>query len=276
MVPTNLIRVRSPHAIALTGSFVAVVVAAACAGDSTAPLSNATPQLSFSATSSTGAAADIGAAAAITAGTHTLDLTDIGLTITRAELKRAATDVCPGDDDEDDDHPHSGGSSDACGELKVGPTTLDIAVNGNAATIPANTIRAGTYRELELRVNKVELKGTFDGTAFDVTVPVAARAEFEFDPPLVVADSSPANLTVNLPLATWFTNPDGSLVDPSQLATSPALLAQVKARILRSLRAFEDRDHDGHDDHGRDGDGGHGGNSGPGKGGSGGGNSGPG
>ena len=64
-------------------------------------------------------------------------------------------------------------------------------MNGNAATIPTNAIHPGSYRELELRVNKVELTGTFDGTAFDVTVPVAARAEFEFDPPLVVADSRP-------------------------------------------------------------------------------------
>src|SRR4051794_22548437 len=231
MLPTNLIRIPATRFVALAGS-AAIVIAAACAGDSTGPLSSAKPQLSFSATSTTGASADIAAAAAITVGTHTLDVSNIGLTIARAELKRASTDACPGDDDENDDHPRSGGSNDACGELKVGPTTLDIAVNGNAATIPANTIRAGTYRELELRVSKVELKGTFDGTAFDVTVPVEARAEIGFDPPLVVSDSSPANLTVNLPLAKWFTNPDGSLVNPNQLLTSPALLAQVKARIL--------------------------------------------
>lgn len=270
MLPTNFIRIPSPRLLAVASSAVTLVIAAACSDYSTGPRSSTTPQLSFSATTTAGASADVAASAAITVGTHTLDVTNIGLTITRAELKRAAADACPGDDDVDDDHPHAGGSSDACGELKVGPTTLDIAVNGTAATIPANTIRAGTYRQLELRVNKVELKGTFDGTAFDVTVPVAARAEIAFDPPLVVADSSPANLTVNLPLATWFTNPDGSLVDPNQLLTSPPLLTQVKARILQSLRAIEDRDHDGHDDHGRDGNGGHGGNSG------GGGNSGPG
>src|SRR4051812_10480963 len=123
MLPTNLIRIPATRFVAVAGSVAAIAIAAACAGDSTGPLSSATPQLSFSATSTTGASADIGAAAAITAGTHTLDLTNIGLTITRAELKRASTDACPGDDDEDDDHPHSGGSSDACGELKVGPTT---------------------------------------------------------------------------------------------------------------------------------------------------------
>ena len=275
MQPTNRPRINPSLLAAIGGSLVAVF-AAACS-DAAGPSGNVPAQLSFVATLSR-AAGDIAPAAAITAGTHTLDLTTIGLTITRAELKRATTDVCSGDgenEDANDDHPHGGGSRDGCGELKVGPTTLDIGVNGNAATLPTNSIPAGSYRELELRLSQVEIKGTFDGAAFDVTVPFVTRAELEFDPPLVVSDTSPASLTVNLPLATWFTNADGSLVDPNQLATNSALLAQVKARIVQSLRAIEDRDHDGRDDHGRDG---HGGNSGPGKGGNGGngGNSGPG
>jgi hypothetical protein len=278
MQPITRPRIHSSLAIAAGGSLVAAFVAA-CAGDATRPSSNVPAQLSFAATTSPAAAGDLAPAAAITAGTHTLDLTSIGLTITRAELKRAATDVCTGDDEDEDandDHPHNNGNNgnngnhDGCGELKVGPTTLAIAVNGNAASIPTNSIPAGSYRELELRLSQVEIKGTFDGTAFDVTVPFSTRAEIEFDPPLVVDEGTPANLTVNLPLATWFTNPDGSLVDPNQLTTNPTLLAQVKARILKSLRAIEDRDHDGRDDHGRDRHGDHGGNSGQG------GNSGPG
>src|SRR5437764_12204519 len=103
MLPTNLIRIPAARFVAVAGSVAAIAVAAACAGDSTGPLSSARPQLSFSATSATGASGDV-AAAAITAGTHTLDVTNIGLTIARAELKRASTDACPGDDDEDDDH----------------------------------------------------------------------------------------------------------------------------------------------------------------------------
>ena len=277
MQPTNRPRPRpritSSLALVVGGSLVAAF-ATACSD--AGPGGNVPAQLSFRAMTSTSAAGDIAPAAAITAGTHTLDLTNIGLTITRAELKRATTDVCSGDDeneDANDDHPHNGGGNhEGCGELKVGPTTLDIGVNGNAASIPTNSIPAGSYRELELRLSQVEIQGTFDATAFDVTVPFVTRAEIEFDPPLVVSDTSPANVTVNLPLATWFTNPDGSLVDPNQLKTNPTLLAQVKARILQSLRAIEDRNHDGRDDRGRDG---HGGNSGPGKGGNGG-NSGPG
>jgi len=266
MQPTTRPRIHSSLATAIGGSLVVALVAA-CAGDSTGASGNVPAQLSFAATTSAGAAGDLAPAAAITAGTHTLDLTNIGLTITRAELKTARTNVCSDDDNDDaaddrhEDHPRGGGNHDGCGELKVGPTTLDIAVNGNAATIPTNSIPAGTYRELELRLSQVEIKGTFDGTAFDVTVPFSTRAEIEFDPPLVVSDTSPANVTVNLPLATWFTNPNGTLVDPNQLNTNPTLLAQVKARILQSLRAIEDRNHDGRDDHGRDR---HGGNSGPG------------
>lgn len=273
---------HATRSIAISASFAALVAAAACSGDSIGPRGVGRPQLAFAASNSTGASADVIAASAITVGTHTLDLTNIAVTVQRAELKAASTSVCAGDENENeganDDHPHGGGKGNECGELEVGPTTVNVAVNGTAATVPVNTIPAGTYRELELRLSKIELKGTFDGTAFDVTLPISAKGEFEFSPPLVIDDSTPANLTVNLPLATWFTNADGSLVDPNQLATSPSLVAQVTQRILASLRAIEDRDHDGRDDHGRDGRGGHGDNGGSGNSGSGGkgGNSGPG
>ena len=116
--------------------------------------------------------------------------------------------------------------------------------------MPANTIPAGTFRELELRVTQVELKA-FGGTAFDVTIQ-CVHTEIEFETPLVVTEGTPTSVTVRVPAGTWLVNADGSLVDPSKIGTTPSLLAQVKNRIAASLRAFEDRDHDGHDDHGGD------------------------
>ena len=121
------------------------------------------------------------------------------------------------------------------------------------ATIPANAIPAGTYREFEIRVTQVELVGTYDGKAFDVTVPVRTKTELEFSTPLVVTADQPAQLTINVPVNNWLVNSDGSLVDPSKLTTTPSLLSQIKVRIMHSFHAFEDRDHDGHDDHGHDG-----------------------
>jgi hypothetical protein len=225
----------------------AVITTAACSGDSTSVPGTASGQLAFMASNGVAASSSV---VPTTVGSHTLDLTGVTFTISRAELKRTPSENCPGDDDEDDDHPHATGSTESCGELKVGPTTVDLPLDGKVITIPANTIPAGTFRKFELRVSQVQLKGTFDGTAFDVTVSVRAKAEAEFSTPLVVTDSTPVAITINVPVGGWFLNSDGSLIDPRSLAGSATLRAQVANRIRASLRAFEDHDHDGHEDHG--------------------------
>jgi hypothetical protein len=187
----------------------------------------------------------------------------VTLTISRAELKAAKSNACPGDDDEDDDanddHPAVVASTAQCGELKIGATTIALPLGSGMATIPANAIPAGTFREFELRVSQVELTGTFDGKAFDVTIPVRAKTEIDFSTPLVVTAGQPTQITVNVPVNNWLVNSDGSLVDPSKITASSSLLSQIKTRIMHSFHAFEDRDHDGHDDgdegngHGHDG-----------------------
>jgi hypothetical protein len=233
-------------------TITAAVTAIACSGDATGIPSGSSGQIAFMATNGTAAGAAVIPA---TVNGHMLDLTAVTLTISRAELKRTSNESCPGDDDEDDDHPHSMGSTESCGELKVGPTTIDLPLTGSVVTIPAKTIPAGTFRKFELRVSQVQLKGTFDGTAFDVTVPVRAKAEAEFTTPLVVTDSTPVAITVNVPVGGWFLSADGSLIDPRTVSGSASLRAQVANRIRASLRAFEDHDHDGREDHGHRGPG---------------------
>lgn len=234
-------------------SACAILGVAGCSGDTTGVRASSASQLAFMATTSATASA-AGAASAslapITSGGHTLDLTSLSVSIASAELKGAKTDACPGDEDSSGEHASTATSTDACGELKIGPTTVDVPLTGSLVTVPANAIPAGTYREFELRVSQIEIKGTFDTKAFDVTIPVNARSEVEFATPLVVTDGTPASITVNIPVAAWLTNADGSLVNPSLILTTPSLMAQIKARILTSFRAFEDRNHDGHDSHG--------------------------
>jgi hypothetical protein len=234
---------------------VTLAVTSACSNDSTG-LGSGKNQLAFTTGSSASANATL-SVVPVTSGGHTLDLTAVTLTISRAELKWTKADVCPGDDDdenEDDDHSSGTGSTEHCGELKIGPTTVALPLDGNLATLPANAIPAGTFREFELRVSQVELKGTFDGVPFDVTLPVRVKSEIELDSPLVVTSDTPTTITVNVPVNSWLTNADGSLIDPSKILASPALTAQVKSRVAASFRAFEDRDHDGRDDHGGKGD----------------------
>ena len=251
----------TPHKLGAVAAAIAAVALAACA-DSTGTSLGSHSQLAFSVGGAGGAAA---ALAPQTVGGHTLNLTQATVTIDRAELKLAPTDSCAGDNEDGDDDvvvpagsasaDRDGGSNQGdhghdCAEVKVGPQVVDLPLDGNLVTIPADSIPAGTFRQIELRVSQVELKGTFDGVAFDDTIPVHARAEIEFDTPVVVVAGQPTTITVNVPVNTWLVNPDGSLVDPSTLATNPNTLAQVRNRIAASLRAFEDNDHDGHDDHG--------------------------
>lgn len=236
------------RSLAIMGGLAAALAVSACSGSSDVAPGSAS-RIAFMSSSGLGASA---AMVPVSSGGHTLDLTQATLSISRIELKRALTTACSGDD-----AAHNDGGSDTahteledCAELKVGPTTVDLPLSGGMVTLPADALPAGTFRELELRLSQVELKGTFDGKAFDDTLPVDVHGEVEFSTPLNVVDGTPTSITINMPVTTWLTNPDGSLVDPSAIKTNSTLLDQVRSRIRASLHAFEDENHDGHDDHG--------------------------
>ena len=234
-------------------STVAIGLAvAACSSSDVAP--RGAGQIAFTSNSTLGASATT---VPVSSGGHTLDLTQVTLSISRIELKRALTNACS-----DDDALHDDGGADTthtgvedCAEVKVGPTTVDLPLSGGMVTLPADALPAGTFRELELRLAQVELKGSFDGKTFDVTLPVDVHGEIELSTPLQVADGTPTSITINVPVSGWLTNADGSLIDPTTITSNSTLLDVVRGRIRASLRAFEDEDHDGHDDHGEHGDG---------------------
>jgi hypothetical protein len=232
-------------------------LATACS-DSTSAKTSAS-QLAFTTGPALGAHAD---AAPITIGGHTLDLSAVTLTVSRAELKPVASAVCADDNEgadgdrspstgaSADGDSHNGGGSDDCGEMKIGPTTIDLPLDGSMVAIPADAIPAGTFQELELRLAFIRLQGTFDGKAFDVTLSTPVRGDIQFTTPVAVTAGTATSITVTVPVATWFTNADGSLLDPSKLNSTPSLMSQFVGRIATSFHAFEDEDHDGRDDHG--------------------------
>jgi hypothetical protein len=233
---------------------LALASLAAC-GDATSARTSAN-QLGFTTGASLGANADV----ALSGGGHSLDLTAVTLTVSRAEVKPAASAVCADDDGSgDDDRSPSGSGSNAsnnstghddCDEMKIGPTTIDLPLDGSVVTVPADAIPSGTFQQLELRLAFIRLQGTFDGKSFDVTVASPVRGEIQFATPLVVTAGTATSITVTVPIGTWLTNADGSLVDPSQLNSNGTLLNQFIGRVAASFHAFEDDDHDGHDDHG--------------------------
>src|SRR4051794_31851016 len=135
---------HATHVVAAMAA-TALLAAAACSSDSNSLAPGSSSAIAFT-TGASGASASL---VPVTNGGHTLDLTAVKLTISRAELKRAQTDACPGDDEGDDDHPSSTPSTMECGELKVGPFTVDLPLTGGLVTIPANTVPAGTFREFE-------------------------------------------------------------------------------------------------------------------------------
>ncbi len=237
---------------AATAIAVVAMTALAACSDSTSARTSGASQLGFTTASSTTASGASAALVPITKNGHTLDLTQVTIVVERAQLKRQTADACRGDDDEHD--AKWSGRSESCAEVKVGPTLVDLPLDNSMVTIPTSVIPAGTFSQIEFRISLARLIGTFDGKAFDVTFPVNAKAEIDFTTPLVVTDSTPTSITINVPITEWLTNGDGSLVDPRTLLTNPTVAAAVKARIAATFHAFEDNDHDGREDHDRGGD----------------------
>lgn len=230
---------------------LAILSALAACSDSTSLRPGGGNQLAFTTSSTAGTNAALAAVVPITKNGHTLDLTQVTLVVERAQLKRQNTDACTGDEDEHEAHWLG---HESCAEVKIGPTLVDLPLTGGMVTLPTNVLPAGTYQEIEFRVTLARLIGTFDGNAFDVTIPVNAKSELTFATPLVVTDSTPTSITINVPIDTWLTSGEGALIDPRQLLTNSSLLASVKARIAASFHAFEDENHDGKEDHNRGGD----------------------
>ena len=140
------------------------------------------------------------------------------------------------------------GADSAEMEMKGGPLLVALPVNGNVVTPVTATVAPGTYTELEMKVNTVRIQGTYDGQPFDVTVAVNEDLETDIRPPLVVTETTQANLTVSIQISNWFRNNDGSAIDLLNLNTTAR--ERLKSNINASFDAFEDDDRSGrsHDD----------------------------
>ena len=79
---------------------------------------------------------------------------------------------------------------------------------------------------------------------FTFTVEADAEIEAAFNPPVTVGAGT-SNLTIDVNLASWFTDATGAVIDP----TNPDNAAAIEQNIQRSFRAFEDDNHDGTDHH---------------------------
>jgi hypothetical protein len=259
-----------------TGVTAVAFALTACSSDSTNPggITPGAVSLSFATTGSATTSASEGTnppgVLALAAATDSLVITKAQVVLARLELQRSgatctSTEVA-GDDDKVDDS--------SCAELELAPSIVNLSVNGGVTQALNSSIPSGTYSAFEAKIRAVEAKksastaflaahpefagasvrieGTFNGKAFTFTGAPKAELEGLFNPPLV-ADSTGANITINVDLANWFRTSSGTLVDPATANAGGANAALVSSNIARSFKAFRDDDHDGHDDHGSDG-----------------------
>lgn len=222
-------------------SVVAVGALAACSASDSTASGRSAMSLSFATPSAAPSRSVSASLIPVTAGGHTLDLTTVTLGITKVELH----DVTKGEMEKescDDGH--------RCGSVIGTPVEVTLSATGGVVTAGTGLIPPGTYREIGVKVGTVRLVGTYDSKAFDVVLPVNVEREMEFKPPVTVGGASdPArNITIAVPLATWLTNSDGTLVDPSKLATDSSLRSAVAQRIKASFKAFRDDNKNNKDD----------------------------
>lgn len=244
----------------------AVMIAAGLAGcaDSGSP-SPAGRQVQFSLSTKAAAAApaaafSIGRAPQIFAnGSDTLIIERVQLVLREIELRRVQGSVCDSTNI---------GSSD-CEELELNPILVDLPLDPGATQQFGVSVDTGSYDKLEFQIHKpdgdpedmallqahpefqgvsIMVTGTFNGTPFTYTTELDVEQEADLVPPLTVTDSTPAMLTMQVDISTWFQN-GGALVDPASANKGQPNEGVVKNNIEQSFHAFEDENHDGMDDH---------------------------
>lgn len=255
---------------------VALSILAACSSDLTGGNKHSV-QLSVTTNATVTAAANRVAADLIVGQDNELVIQKVQLVFREIELDRSGASDCVAEDESGDDNPHMGGGE--CEDVMRNPLLVDVPVDDQLHPVINIPLTAGTFRELEARLGpardtasafnaanpnlvgkSVRVEGTFKGTPFVFTSSVNAKLEMEFDPPLVI-DETTKNATVAIDVSKWFLNSAGQVIDPTT-GTQGDNMSQIENNIRRSFHAFEDDDergedhHEGHHGEGND-DGGH-------------------
>ncbi len=253
---------------------------AACSGDLTGGARHPV-KLSFTTNSTVGTSAASRVAADLVVGSaNELVLQKVQLVLRKIELDRAGTTDCVGEieDERDDDNRNGGDNSgpgsnnsgrddDDCEEVFRDPILIDVPVDDALHPVITVPLPAGTFSELEAKLGparvsdatfnaanpdlvgkSVRVVGTFNGTPFVFTSRVRAKLELDFDPPLVI-DETTKNATVSLDVRKFFLKPSGAVIDPSTATPGSSNLLQIENNIRRSFHAFEDDEERGEDNH---------------------------
>ena len=201
----------------------------------------------------------------VTDGTNTLVIDRVQLVLREIELKRVEATAGCGDSGPDD-----------CERLELGPILLDLPLGAGLAHSFSVPVSAGSYDAVEFEIHtpsdddasdaafvqahpdfagvSVEVDGTFNGVEFSFSSDLNAEEEVELSAPLVITESTAADLTLMVDVDRWFLDGAGILVNPATAGVGLVNESLVESNIRATLRAFEDEDHDGTEDHQNGGD----------------------
>ena len=245
----------------------AILILAACANSTTGAGRPAVMTLSVTAHRATSASLSPVASAApisLEGGGNTVVIDQVRLVLGEIELELASADCS------DSGHGGSGsgvsGNGNDCPEIELDPVLIDIPLAGTATLDLGVLVPAGSYRELEFKIEKadddtgpeaeflrahpefrgvsIRVDGTFNGQPFTFRSALEAEIEAEFNRPLVVSAAEPLNLTVSVDVASWFKGAGGTVLDP----LSPANAFAIGQNNRLSFAAFEDEDRKGIED----------------------------
>jgi hypothetical protein len=245
----------------------ALITLAACSSDMTGSNTHAV-QLSFTTNASVSAAANRVAADLVVGASNELVLQKVQLVLGKLELDRVGTSDCVGEAEAGDDNGGDReGRGEECEDVSLNPVLVDVPVDDALHPVINVPLPAGTFSQLEARLEpardrftdfntanpnlvgkSVRVEGTFNGTPFVFSSPVRSKLEMDFDPALIIDDNT-RNATVSIDVRKWFLNADGSVIDPSTATSGTQNLLRIEDNIRRSFHAFEDDNERGEDHH---------------------------
>jgi hypothetical protein len=147
------------------------------------------------------------------------------------------------------------------------PFVRDLAVDSTLQQITTVQLPFGTYEEMEIEIGpldssagpvfdqnpqlqnlSIRVQGFLDGNlanTFVFSSRISVEQENEFEPPLIVDETTPAtNVVLTLDMRTWFVDENNNPLDP----TLEANRRTIENNIKSSIKMFEDEDDDGQDD----------------------------
>jgi len=151
-------------------------------------------------------------------------------------------------DEDDDEGEHDGDHDQGCQPVRTGPLTINLPLDATTSLVLDALVPPGTYSGVRAKLESAQVSGTFTDTAgaahpFTFTANTRAELDVRLATPVTVGPTT-SNVTVMVDVASWFKTDSGAVLDPTNAGNTRA----ITRNILRSFRAFSDRDHDGQDD----------------------------